>query len=171
MLKKRRVILTSLLALVVSACQQAPNWPTKETTAVLSAEPVELGPEVSRFSPESPAEVVGGLAQICVVLEEGVSDGDSEDRISKYQAILGDNEIFGSAYDSDGQVISLMAGSFSWRRDGHIGHKGELSSCLMAHESDRPPVGATIQAIEVEAKTEIRVLGVYFSSSNAWDTE
>jgi hypothetical protein len=152
-----------------------PRPPRREQTVVVRKEPLLLEPSGTQLTPAQPLEVLGETSSLCVVLKSGIGSLPQAEMDKAFKDSLGGSQLTVSFARADGQNFVLKATSQAWKRSGELTGDGELaacSSCGCAKPScgELFPAGASFKSVTVASSAPISVLGVYWESTNAFDS-
>jgi len=169
-------VIASLLAVLITfsdpfAVTQEVELSRNVTTKiiVLSDEPINL--DMSGRTLEFPGErqLVGKTNVLCVVLSETSDFSDTINRQRQYQRILSGTTLIGVIVVNDNNEVQLSPSSYAWHREGYILEANELSSCMAVPSDDQYEVGDTVSSAVISSSKNIKVLGIYWRSTNKYD--
>jgi hypothetical protein len=142
-------------------------------SVLLTKGPIQLGPQpIELTSPES-LKVLGSDASVCVVLRGDVPLGPQPVVDRMFKESLKGAHLTVSITRTDGRTFELPATNQAWRLNGLVapGELAACSSCGCSREACSAvfPKGAVIQRVRVASSVPLNGLGVYWSSTNAFD--
>jgi hypothetical protein len=138
-------------------------------TAVLVGKPVTLGPAGIALKSSETIKVIGEEAGVCVVLRTGIVLAPQPEMDRHYQEALSGTKLSSTITLKSGQVFQSSSVAQSWSKYGKVTSGDEMAACLSCACGPMLPVGSEVSKIEVKSSSPIRVLGMYWESTNAFD--
>jgi hypothetical protein len=139
-------------------------------TVVLAGSPTTIDSESVAFKSEESMKVLGEVAGVCVVLKSGVAMEAQPIMDQQFKDALGDAALSGTVRVSNGQSFDLGSVGQSWRKYGVVTDAEETAACLSCDCGPKPPVGSEISEVVLRASSPVRVLGIYWESTDAFDS-
>jgi hypothetical protein len=157
-----------LVAVVLVGCERLlgafmPAFGGQEVA--LSDKPTVLSSEPTRFAGTEPLKVLGFTSDLCFVLADDVAkDADID---ATFQRVKGEARLAAVLHTNGGADVAWKCNglSFAPSESGH----GILSACMRWECNQTPPKGTEITSIDVTSDRPLRVLGVNWSSTAAFD--
>ena len=138
-------------------------------TVLLAESSISIGPEgVSLVAKES-VKVLGSSADVCLVLKSNIGSPSQPESEVLIKEALGGAELSSTIATSSGQTFDLSCVGQAWRKYGLVTPDEELSVCLSRGCESKLPINAEISAITIRASSPVRILGVYWESTDALD--
>src|SRR4030095_6461793 len=137
---------------------------SKANMVVLANDPVTLQPTPEVFTSTEQMSVLGEWSSICLVLRGGVPLDSSSVMDAKVAEALAGSKVDVVVYLSDGSHKSLQPPMVGWRKYGSVLPKDELSACAAAACGSRLPTGSIVTKVEIAARPNLAVKGVYWQS-------
>jgi hypothetical protein len=158
----------ALSVLVLAACQQLVDslLPLPGKEVVLSEAPAVIGQKSLRIVPGSPLEVEGLTSDVCVVLAKDVAKPSDYDEF--FRERMGGAELSAMLYTGDGRKFHWKCHGWGFAMGPGAG-KGDFSACMRSECNEGPGKGAKITAIELNSSRPLKILGVRWSSTDAFD--
>lgn len=179
-MNKSRALAVGLLATSLCGCGRIDQAfealaGHESQTILLTKGSIQLGAQAVELTSPEPLKVVGSQASVCIVVNRDVPLGPQAvvDRIFKDN--LKGAQLTVSITRSDGKTFELRATDQAWNLSGLVaaGELAACSSCSCSREGCRTlfPKGAIIKSVRVASSVPLNSPGVYWSSTNAFDTE
>jgi hypothetical protein len=137
-------------------------------TVVLAGSPTTIDSESVSFRSKESMKVLGEVAGVCVVLTSGVAMEAQPIMDQRFNDALGGAALSGTVRVSDHSFDLGRVGQ-SWRKYGVVTDAEEMAACLSCACGPKPPVGSEIAEVVLRASSPVRVLGIYWESTDAFD--
>lgn len=137
---------------------------------ILAKEPTTLGPTGITLKSNEPMKVVGETANVCLVLKGGVPLAPQPEMQRIFEEALSGAHLSSVITLKSGQTFHSSRIAQSWSKYGKFTSQDEISACLSCDCGPKPSIGSEVGSIEIKASSPIRVLGMYWESSNAFDS-
>ena len=167
-----RQCLVVLLVFALSSCgPETVAPPFTDSYEVLIKDELIIGPEPTRLRSVS-AKIVGETSNICVPLGTGTPGPHSKlELMADIAPYLGDSEIAVTGVFGSGQELKFCGPSYSWKRTGEFAGENEVAVCYFLSCPDhRTTVGDKLEGVTISSNPPIKILGVYWQSTSAFDT-
>jgi hypothetical protein len=138
-------------------------------TVVLAAQPTTLGPDGLVLTSNEPMKVMGDVASVCLILKSGIALAPQSVMEKHFKDALDGAQLSATLTLKTGQTFQSSSVAQSWSKFGEVTSAEEISACISCACGPQPPVGAEISKLVVKASSPIRVLGIYWESTNAYD--
>ncbi|MBA3487732.1 MAG: hypothetical protein H0T88_11195 [Lysobacter sp.] len=142
-----------------------------EQNIVLASKPTIVGPAGTALRAQKPLKVFGSAPDVCLVLRSGKPYKNRDEMDAEYVKSLQDAVLSATATTNDGRAYSFKDTNQAWTSYGTVSAGDELSACISSREADGLPVGAEVSVVEVSSSKPLQVLGIYWSSRKALDSE
>jgi hypothetical protein len=142
-------------------------------SVLLTKGPVQLDPQAVELTSPEPMKVLGSDTSVCVVLKSDVPLGPQPLVDRMFKESLKGAHLTVTITRMDGKTFELPATDQAWRLHGLVA-PGELAACSTCGCSKEAcsalfPKGAVVQRVRVASSVPLNGLGVYWSSTNAFD--
>lgn len=146
-------------------------WDQMEQNVAIVDKPIQLRPRPITLTPDPVLEVRGKTSDLCFALADGVSNsGTGDDMDAREKQFLHGSKINILLHDDKGKTYPWTCGGWRWVPPTVDSKVGRLFSCARWEcNSVRPPKGSRITSVDVSATPELRVLGITWSSTDAFD--
>ncbi|MDR6842400.1 hypothetical protein [Pseudoxanthomonas sacheonensis] len=141
----------------------------KEQAIVLADKPFEIDSNGRTFTGKEPMEVLGDMADTCLVLKAKYPMAPQAKMDHDFKALLQGTRISATLTDMSGKKYELDSVGQAWNIFGVVSSSEELSACVSCGCKPKIPVGTKIQSIHVKTDKPLSVLGAYWSSTSAFD--
>jgi hypothetical protein len=138
-------------------------------TVVLAAEPTTVGPDGLVLTSNEPMKVIGDVAGVCLVLKSGTELAPQPVMEKHFQEALHGAKLSATLTLKTGQTFQSSSVAQSWAQHGNVTSSAEIAACISCACGPKPPVGAEISNLVVKSSSPLRVLGIYWESTNAYD--
>ena len=141
----------------------------KEQAIVLADKPFEIDSNGRTFTSKEPMEVLGDMADTCLVLKAQYPMAPRAKMDRDYESLLEGTRISTTLTDTSGKNYEFDSVGQAWNRFGVVSSSEELSACVSCGCMPKIPVGTKIQSIHIKTDKPLSVLGAYWSSTSAFD--
>lgn len=138
-------------------------------TVVLVGSPTTIDSRNVSFTSKEPMRVLGEAAGVCLVIKSGVALAPQPIMDKHFKEALGDAVLSGTIRVSGGQSFDLGSVGQSWTKYGVLTDAEEIAACLSCACGPKPLVGSEISEVALRSTVPIRVLGIYWESTDAFD--
>jgi len=137
----------------------------KDSAVVLSSTPQVLTETPIAFTSTVPMTVLGEWTSVCLVLRDSVPLDHQPKMDALFAEAMHDSRVTVVVHTSEGTQKTLMPPMIAWRKFGKILSRDELSGCASASCEARLPMGVVINKIEISARPNLEIKGVYWRST------
>jgi hypothetical protein len=141
----------------------------KSQKVVLAGSPTTIDAESVSFRSKEPMKVLGEVAGVCLVLKSGIALASQPIMDKHFTEALGDAALSGSIKLVGGQSFDLGSVGQSWDKYGVVTDSEEIAACLSCACGPKPAVGSEISEVVLRSSSPVRVLGIYWESTDAYD--
>lgn len=138
----------------------------KRQTVILKNAPLIIDEAGLTLSSSSPMQVLGTDSNVCLVLKSGVTNSATQDNI--FASAMQNSKITTSLITKNGKSYALSGQGQAWSMFGTVTEGNELAACYSSCGSPLP-IGQEISSIQIQAHPALKVLGVYWESTNVFD--
>lgn len=137
---------------------------------ILTKAPLVVGPAGIKIKSPEPLQVLGSQAQVCLTLKGGVPLDHQPKMEAIFNKALGGATLSGLLTLNNGQIFLVSGVAQAWSKYGRVTSGDEIAACLSCDCGSKPPIGSVISEVEVHSSAPLHVLGIYWESTNAFDT-
>jgi hypothetical protein len=164
-----------LLVLFLASCDQRADQlldkiSGHETqTVVLAKIPTIIESAGLTLRSEVPLKIIGNSSHLCLVLKSGIPLAPQPVMEKLFREGMQGATVTATLQMKDGKKFSLAQPGQAWKKFGQVTSEEEISACFSCACGPRPAVGAEVSEITVKSSPTIKVLGIYWESTNAFD--
>jgi hypothetical protein len=164
-----------LVVLVIAGCDQRVDQLLEKlagyetNTVVLVKGPTVVGSTGLILRSAQPMKVVGDSSSLCLVLKSGVSLGPQVVMNKLFEESLRGADVTALLRMKSGKTIRLSKPGQAWDKYGHVTSSEEQSACFSCACGVQPTVGDEVAEATVNSTPPIKILGIYWESTNAFD--
>lgn len=137
---------------------------------ILAEVALVVDPAGIKLRSAEPLQVLGEQAQVCLTLKGGVPLDHQPKMEAAFNKALGGATLSGSLTLDNGQTFPVSGAGQAWSKYGRVTSGDEIAACLSCNCGPKPPIGSVVSEVEVHSSIPLRVLGIYWESTNAFDT-
>jgi hypothetical protein len=166
-----RVVALLLAAILMVGCDSSvPSWPPADSYVTVFESETEI-PQEPLTVMLSNASVVGSVANVCLALGSGTPAPHTKEQLkSEVGQFLNDSTVSVLVTTEQGEERAFCGPSFGWSREGKFAGENELNVCFQASCSGETiEVGTEVLSVSLSASPPLKVSGVYWESTNAYD--
>ena len=140
---------------------------TQTVVLVKDATTVTVNPMLLKSA--TPMMVIGSDSGICMVLKKEISLAPQPVMDKYFEEALGGAKFSAILRTKAGREFTMTSTGYSWQQRGVVTSTAEMAACLSCACGPKPSVGSEISEISLKASSPVRVLGIYWKSSNVFD--
>lgn len=169
-----RLVLLPLVVVLVG-CDQFPElfFGPDDHKVVLADKPLLLDTKPTHLSSEEQIKVVGMTTELCATLSHDAhvdTKADTKTINAEFAKLKGGAHLFAVLHARDGKDYNWKCDSWSFSPNSSSdSNHGTMNACLKWECAETPPKGTEIASIDLSSDRPLRVLGVDWSSTDAFD--
>jgi hypothetical protein len=174
-MKVRTGLVFALSVLALGGCDRFPDlfFGPDDHRVVLADKPLLLDTKPMRLSSDEQIKVAGMTTELCATLSHDAhldTKADAKAISAEFVKLKGGAHLFAVLHARNGKNYDWKCDSWSFSPTGSSdSNHGTMSACLRWECAETPPKGTEIASIDLSTDRPLRVLGVDWSSTDAFD--